>query len=377
MLPSVESVLAQTLPADAYEVVVVDNCSTDGTAEAVKALAPEHPGVRYLYEGRLGLATARNTSAELAPRLRYLRWTPAVASAAKMRQLPNVPPPALRGSWRHVRERDDAEVRHPRDRDAGTTRRAPCRPGAPLPPVRHGGTGQDRRPDPVLGRELRDSRPSAGRSPSPVTVIGADPHRLSVVGGTMTRMTVHATSPDLTARAVVVGQLKERRLLVDAWNRVRSGAPGVVLLGGEAGIGKSTLLSWLSQQLGPDSQRVTGQCVPLGEEGLALAPLTWILRELVASHGLTTVREWAGAGWRSLSPLLPSLIDGAVGPHDRLQQFEAVARMEHLELAPSQEGDLSYFSLNSIKEGKPSGKTNDIASIWINWIISIRQQITI
>ncbi len=143
----------------------------------------------------------------------------------------------------------------------------------------------------------------------------------------MAPMTVQAIRPDLAAGPVVVGQLDERRLLVEAWNHARSGAPGVVLLGGEAGIGKSTLLSWLSEQLGPDSQSVTGQCVPLGEEGLALAPLTWILRELVARHGLTTVRQWAGAGWAALSPLLPSLVDGAAGPHDRLQQFEAVARI--------------------------------------------------
>jgi DNA-binding CsgD family transcriptional regulator/tetratricopeptide (TPR) repeat protein len=101
----------------------------------------------------------------------------------------------------------------------------------------------------------------------------------------------------------------------------------MVLLGGEAGIGKSTLLSWLSEQLVADEQWVTGQCVPLGEDGLALAPLTWILRALVARHGLSTVRQWAGAGWPALSPLLPSLVEGAHGPHDRLQQFEAVARI--------------------------------------------------
>lgn len=66
VLPSVESVLAQTLPSGEYEVVVVDNCSTDGTAEAVQALAADHPEVRYLYEGRLGLATARNTGWQAA-----------------------------------------------------------------------------------------------------------------------------------------------------------------------------------------------------------------------------------------------------------------------------------------------------------------------
>jgi hypothetical protein len=61
LLASVDSVLGQTLPADLYEVVVVDNCSTDGTAEAVAVLVEQHPNVRYIYEARLGLATARNT----------------------------------------------------------------------------------------------------------------------------------------------------------------------------------------------------------------------------------------------------------------------------------------------------------------------------
>ncbi|MGV8849955.1 MAG: glycosyltransferase family 2 protein [Propionibacteriaceae bacterium] len=65
VLPSVESVLAQTA-SDDYEVIVVDNCSTDGTAEAVEALAAEHPNLHYLYEGRLGLATARNTGWQAA-----------------------------------------------------------------------------------------------------------------------------------------------------------------------------------------------------------------------------------------------------------------------------------------------------------------------
>jgi glycosyltransferase involved in cell wall biosynthesis len=66
VLPSVESVLAQTLAPDDYEIVVVDNCSTDGTAEAVEALVGEHANLRYLYEGRPGLAMARNTGWQAA-----------------------------------------------------------------------------------------------------------------------------------------------------------------------------------------------------------------------------------------------------------------------------------------------------------------------
>lgn len=61
VVAAVESVLGQSLSADLYEVVVVDNCSTDGTADAIGALVRAHASVHYLYEERLGLATARNT----------------------------------------------------------------------------------------------------------------------------------------------------------------------------------------------------------------------------------------------------------------------------------------------------------------------------
>jgi glycosyltransferase involved in cell wall biosynthesis len=58
---SVSSALQQTLAADSYEVIVVDNCSTDGTANAIRSLCADYPNLRYIYENRLGLAVARNT----------------------------------------------------------------------------------------------------------------------------------------------------------------------------------------------------------------------------------------------------------------------------------------------------------------------------
>jgi glucosyl-dolichyl phosphate glucuronosyltransferase len=66
LVGAITSLLLQTLPSDAYEVVVVDNCSTDGTAEAVAEITRENANVRYLYEERLGLAIARNTGWQAA-----------------------------------------------------------------------------------------------------------------------------------------------------------------------------------------------------------------------------------------------------------------------------------------------------------------------
>ena len=61
MRGSVASALKQTLATDSYEVIVVDNCSTDGTADEIRSLCDDHPNLRYIYENRLGLAVARNT----------------------------------------------------------------------------------------------------------------------------------------------------------------------------------------------------------------------------------------------------------------------------------------------------------------------------
>lgn len=56
-----------------YEIVVVDNGSSDGTAAMVEALARDDERVRYVSEPRIGLSCARNAGARAA-RFEYLAY---------------------------------------------------------------------------------------------------------------------------------------------------------------------------------------------------------------------------------------------------------------------------------------------------------------
>ena len=56
------SLREQDLPAGEYEVVVVDNASTDHTAQTCEV----HTECTYVFEGRLGLSVARNTGIRAA-----------------------------------------------------------------------------------------------------------------------------------------------------------------------------------------------------------------------------------------------------------------------------------------------------------------------
>jgi glycosyltransferase involved in cell wall biosynthesis len=61
----VESLRAQEYERDAYEVVVVDNASTDDTLQVVEQLQSDGDLiVRYIYEPQLGVSHARNTGAQ-------------------------------------------------------------------------------------------------------------------------------------------------------------------------------------------------------------------------------------------------------------------------------------------------------------------------
>ncbi|MGI6209840.1 MAG: glycosyltransferase family 2 protein [Anaerolineae bacterium] len=69
---SVGSLVGQTLPRDQYEVVVVDNGSTDDTRKVIEGLAGS-ADIRYVYEPQLGASRARNTGFRVC-RGRYLAF---------------------------------------------------------------------------------------------------------------------------------------------------------------------------------------------------------------------------------------------------------------------------------------------------------------
>ncbi|MES4787379.1 MAG: glycosyl transferase family 2, partial [Nitrospiraceae bacterium] len=71
---ALQSLQRQTLPSNFYEILLVDNASTDNTYQEVRRWAATTPNLRYVCEHRLGLSFARNTGALLSttPYIAYM-----------------------------------------------------------------------------------------------------------------------------------------------------------------------------------------------------------------------------------------------------------------------------------------------------------------
>jgi DNA-binding CsgD family transcriptional regulator len=105
-----------------------------------------------------------------------------------------------------------------------------------------------------------------------------------------------------------VGRVEELGVLEAAWVRVANTEPAAVLLGGEAGVGKTRLVAEMSGRCAVDGSRVlAGGCVPVGEGGLPYAPIVEVLRGLLADLGGDALRGLIGPSWPELARLLPAL----------------------------------------------------------------------
>ncbi len=106
---------------------------------------------------------------------------------------------------------------------------------------------------------------------------------------------------------VFIGRREEIALVSALMGRAQAGESAFVLIGGEAGVGKTRLVSELAAQASSDGILVlTGLCVELGADGQPLAPLVDALRTLVRTTGPEALAEVLGPAGPSVARLLAS-----------------------------------------------------------------------
>src|SRR5271166_1552290 len=176
---------------------------------------------------------------------------------------------------------------------------------------------------------------------------GGGPFNLSELSepdGILDRMRRRVVSPVFVGRAGEISRLRS------AFAAVREGTPAAVLIGGEAGVGKSRLTGEFTaaerysgaqetgsrdrgsrdrgtrdtgprdagpRDTGPRDtgpRVLIGGCLELGADGLPFAPFTAVLRDLVRELGVEAIAGMlAGRAIRELARLLPELGEAPTG----------------------------------------------------------------
>ena len=111
---------------------------------------------------------------------------------------------------------------------------------------------------------------------------------------------------------ILIGRMPEMAALETAFERAAGGSPTVMLVGGEAGIGKSRLVREFAERARAQGGLVLdGGCVSLGsEEGLSFAPIAEALRGLLRLSDPTVLDGLIDPATRELGRLVPELAGG-------------------------------------------------------------------
>jgi DNA-binding CsgD family transcriptional regulator/tetratricopeptide (TPR) repeat protein len=134
-------------------------------------------------------------------------------------------------------------------------------------------------------------------------------------------MSIRVVSP------VLVGRRTELARLTAGLDAATGGDPRILLVGGEAGVGKTRLVEELAARAALGGARVlAGGCVEIAGEGLPFAPLVDALRVLVRTTPAAELDGLLGSARGELARLLPEL-DPAASPRppgdsDRARLFE-------------------------------------------------------
>ena len=130
--------------------------------------------------------------------------------------------------------------------------------------------------------------------------------------------------PDATAPAPLVGRAAELAALAAAAGLGPPPRPGLALLSGDAGIGKSRLLAALAEQAVARGWRVAvGHCLDLGGSPLPYLPFSEIAARLQATR--PEVLQHVLARWPAVARLLPTA--GSPGPQEGAGPGEPVDRV--------------------------------------------------
>lgn len=110
---------------------------------------------------------------------------------------------------------------------------------------------------------------------------------------------------------VLVGRRMESKALSDALTRVLAGERVTVVVGGEAGVGKSRLVDELvARARGSEARVLAGGCVELEGGGIPLAPVIDMFRALAAQIPEDELVALLGSARGELGRLVPELDDG-------------------------------------------------------------------
>jgi hypothetical protein len=145
----------------------------------------------------------------------------------------------------------------------------------------------------IGGNQGRNGPASAG----PFVMPAIEP--LPKIGGMATRV----SSP------ILIGREAELRTLIVACDAAAAGRPSTVLIGGEAGIGKSRLVAELTRHAwGSGGVVLEGASISLGsDDGLPLAPIADALRALARLLPPDELQEVVGSASPALGRLVPEL----------------------------------------------------------------------
>ncbi|MDX3851889.1 helix-turn-helix transcriptional regulator [Streptomyces sp. AK02-01A] len=129
---------------------------------------------------------------------------------------------------------------------------------------------------------------------------------------------------------VFVGRTRELTALTEALARATAGQPQALLIGGEAGVGKTRLIEELRDVACAEKAVVAiGGCVEIGADGLPFAPFSTALRSLRRQLPEELVAASEGQE-DELARILPELgrpDRGALGEHGTARLFELTGRL--------------------------------------------------